>query len=511
MTASQSESNPLKTRRFFVQRAFGVIPKTTRLLVVGLAVTIGVVYAAAQDARTTSDDDNSLVIVNATLVDSTGSPLRETSITITDGVIEALDVPPAPDTKVLDVQGMTILPGLIDSHVHFQAVPGAVHRKDDDETRRALMYQHLRAHVASGVTTVLDAAINASVLREIREYLANGGVGPRVMALGPTFHNPGGYMDGDALSDYWAPRWRASGTAEDVDALYSEYEGIEDLVGVKVAATYGFGGPFDIFETHAPEMLAVIRQRAKEHDRSIYVHVNDNRGVEIALGLGAHALAHLVPDEPSERLLTQLLKGGMHVIPTIYTIEHLIVRYQTDLLDTRIVRLTVPAVEQATARDPNVWDEYVTTLTLLGAPYLPEWYARWWGNVYFTENRVRSQVRNLQEKLMMHHEAGIPIAMGTDSGGWPHMPNVFHGPTALREMELMVEAGMTPAEVIRSATVTPARMLGIEALVGTIDVGKRADLIVVRGNPIEDISALRELEWVMRGGEIRRPVEWMSD
>ena len=91
------------------------------------------------------------------------------------------------------------------------------------------------------------------------------------------------------------------------------------------------------------------------------------------------------------------------------------------------------------------------------------------------------------------------------------MPNLFHGPTAVREMELMVEAGMTPVEVLRSATVIPAHMMGIEHLVGTIEIGKRADLIVVRGNPLEDIAALRDIEWVMKDGEIRSPREWMLD
>jgi len=120
-------------------------------------------------------------------------------------------------------------------------------------------------------------------------------------------------------------------------------------------------------------------------------------------------------------------------------------------------------------------------------------------------------VRTLQENLMLHHDAGVPIAMGTDSGCWPHMPNIFHGLTALREMELMTEPGMTPEEVRRSATVKPARMMGIEDLVGTVEVGKRADLIVVRGDPLADISALRHLEWVIKDGEPRRPAEWMDD
>ncbi len=452
MIVFQSESTPVLTPRLFSQRARGGLRKWTHLMVAGLATAISVVFPAAQDVRTSAAADNSLVIINAAVVDGTGSPGRTTSITIRSGVIEALGDPPSAEAQIFDAQDMTLLPGLIDSHVHFQAVPGAVHRKDDYETRRALMYQHLRAHVANGVTTVLDAAINASVLREIRMYLADRGVGPRVMALGPTFHNPDGYMDGEALSDYWAPRWRASGKPEDVDALYREYDGISDLVGVKVAATHGFGGPFDIYDTHTPEMLSVIRNRANEHGRPIYVHVNDNRGVDIALGLGAHALAHLVSDDPKKERLGQLVRSGMHVIPTLYTAEHLVMRYQPTLLDVPSIRLTVPIVEQRTAREPIVWDEYVKRLTLIGAPYLPEWYAGWWGNVYFTEERVRSRVQDLQDNLM-----------------------------------------------------------GIEDLVGTIEVGKHADLIVVRGNPFESISSLRELEWIMKDGEMRRPSEWMSD
>ena len=148
---------------------------------------------------------------------------------------------------------------------------------------------------------------------------------------------------------------------------------------------------------------------------------------------------------------------------------------------------------------------------LVSVAAVPEWLAGWWGDMYFTEDRTRSLVRTLQENLMLHHDAGVPIAMGTDSGGWPHMPNMFHGVTALREMELMAEAGMMPVDVLRSATVTPARMMGIEDLVGTVEVGKRADLIVVRGDPLADISALGRLEWVIRDGELRRPADWMED
>lgn len=305
-----------------------------------MAVVFAVHAVFAQPADDPAAGDDALAIINARVVDGTGAPARHTSIGIRDGVIVSLGDTPSGDARVFDAQGLTVLPGLIDSHVHFQAVPGAVHRQDDAETRRTLMRHHLRAHVANGVTTVLDAAIASEALREIRAYLAAGGVGPRVMALGPTFHNPGGYMDGAALSAYWAPRSRASATPEDVEALYCEYEGIEDLVGVKVAATHGFGGPFDIYETHSPEMLVVIRERARDHERAIYVHVNDNRGVDIAFDLGAHALTHLVLERPSDERLDRMHRTNLHVIPTLYVYESFAMRYQLASLDAPRARLT---------------------------------------------------------------------------------------------------------------------------------------------------------------------------
>jgi imidazolonepropionase-like amidohydrolase len=107
------------------------------------------------------------------------------------------------------------------------------------------------------------------------------------------------------------------------------------------------------------------------------------------------------------------------------------------------------------------------------------------------------------------HEAGIPIVVGTDSGSWPHFLNLFHGPTTLREMELLVEAGMKPNEVIASATRIPAEMMGIEDEVGTIEIGKRADLLILAGDPLEDISTLKTLLWVIKNGEARSPEDWL--
>jgi imidazolonepropionase-like amidohydrolase len=87
---------------------------------------------------------------------------------------------------------------------------------------------------------------------------------------------------------------------------------------------------------------------------------------------------------------------------------------------------------------------------------------------------------------------------------------VFHGPSTLREVELLVDAGLTPLEAIRAGTATPARMLGLDGEIGTVAVGRRADLVVVDGDPTADVRALRRIRWTIRDGVARTPDEWMA-
>ena len=104
----------------------------------------------------------------------------------------------------------------------------------------------------------------------------------------------------------------------------------------------------------------------------------------------------------------------------------------------------------------------------------------------------------------------MPIVAGSDSGNWPIVPYQFHGPTSVREIELLGAAGFTPAEALAAATRVPATMLGLEPEIGTIQVGKHADMIIMRGDPLQDLRALRTLEWVVKDGVARTPAQWMG-
>ncbi len=129
----------------------------------------------------------------------------------------------------------------------------------------------------------------------------------------------------------------------------------------------------------------------------------------------------------------------------------------------------------------------------------------------FTERYFQSRYRRARDVISRLHKAGVPVVVGSDSAGWPIFPYLLHGRSTHVEMGLLTDAGLTPAEVLTAATLRPATMLGLEAEIGTVEVGKRADLLVVSGDPLEDVGALGHPVWVIRAGEVRTPQGWMSE
>ena len=109
------------------------------------------------------------------------------------------------------------------------------------------------------------------------------------------------------------------------------------------------------------------------------------------------------------------------------------------------------------------------------------------------------------------HELGNRIVLGTDSGAWPVFPSCFHGYRTIREMEIMAAAGMQPMAVLQAATRLPAEMIDLAGEIGTVEVGKRADLIVLAKDPLADMKALRSIHWTIKDGEPRPPLGWMEN
>lgn len=458
---------------------------------------------------------NTLLIKNARLIDGLGSIHHDLqTIYIQKGeIMEIAQNISVNDARELDVSGATVMPGLIDAHVHLQSVPGSVFRKDSEKTLQKYRRQQLRAYLACGITTVLDNAIAPSMLRKFQEHLASGGIGPRVYALAPAFYPPNGYLDNDMLTAYWGPQWRSAACKEDIESLFNEYEGIDNIVGVKTLLDSG-SGKSNIWPLHSPEIRKIIVKEASKRNLPLYVHAYKKKEQSIGLEMGVHNFVHsgFIFAQPSNDFISQMKTQGTYLTTTLScTFDQLLVQFDPERLDAELLKLTVPEEFLKTAKDPEAWEDFYNAFFKNSSPkWIPSFILKTITKFINIKKMIQSCLTSATNAIVTMHKAGIPIVVGTDASSWPVFLNFFHGPSTIREIELLGNAGIPPTDVISSATRIPAEMMGLQNLIGTVEVGKRADLIVVRDDPLKDLTALQSLMWTIKDGYARTPAEWMQ-
>ncbi len=441
-----------------------------------------------------------LLIADVQLWDGTGAPVQNNvDILIQGDRIAAIgsDLVAPDGAEVLDGAGATAIPGLIDSHVHLSLDPGGAWREDTPADHAAFMDQYLRAYLACGVTTILDPAILPGEAGLARMKLANGAPGPRFLSLGTPFSPDGGYVS------VVIPAFPSVGTAEEVEAQLDAQQAA-GVVGIKVTFEHGMVGK--IWPVHAPEIRTAIREGAKKRGLDVYVHAMSPEEQSIAVThFGARGTMHLL-EKPHKKTIELLAKHRVYEVTTLSALDSQRTAWTPERLNDPLVQLTVPAVQLATARDPEKIRSFheFTLKTLM--PRMPaKGLIR---KIVFKDRTVRRRLTHMGQSLVALQKAGVPLVMGSDSGNWPVMPFEFHGPTSIREMELLGEYGLTPVQALTAATRTPAEMLKIDA--GIVAVGQIADLVIVNGDPTTNLSALRDLRWTVRNGEARTPEAWMK-
>jgi imidazolonepropionase-like amidohydrolase len=452
----------------------------------------------------------SLLIRHARLIDGSGAPPRDdVAILVRDGRIAAI----GPDAEVaagaaavasapvLDVQGATVLPGLIDAHVHLGDVLGTEVRGDPPERRTALRRKQLRSYLACGVTTVLDTAIQPETLAETREWLASGEPGPSFVTLGQPIAPPGGYMA------FGLPE-RVAATVADLDRSFAVIDAAETF-GAKVPIERGFGA--DILPIHEPAMRAAIAERARARGLPVLVHTSDEEEQAIALDMGAYALLHLNfgGRDPSPAHVDRLAAAKTYVVTTFSIIDSDLTRFEPERLDDPLTRIAVPAEELASPRDPEAWIAGDAINLGYPFPWMPEFARRLLARYLADEKGLRHVLAANLRAARTLHDRGVPVVIGSDAGNF--VLSQFHGTSTLREIDLLASTGIPPADVLAAATSLPARMLHLDGEVGTVAVGSRADLVIVREDPLKDPSALRSILWSVKSGVARTPGQWMEE
>jgi imidazolonepropionase-like amidohydrolase len=456
-----------------------------------------------------------LLIKNARLIDATGAlPQEGVSILIQDGIITAInDNVSAEGAQVLDVENATVLPGLIDSHVHLFFNPGAyvyAPAKLVDEngvfdmeywlsTYGKYILQYLRAYLACGVTTVLDAAGPVDVVQKIRDVLTSGNPGPRFLPLGPGFTTPGGFQD------HGGPN-----SISTIDGVKKHFDRLESLgtAGAKVFLQSRGGLP--IFPA---EIRDAIRDEAAKRNIPLYIHAMSDKDQITALAMNPHAIMHSnIYDKVSKEYIDKMVKSSVYQVTTLSIPDSSLAPYYPERFDDPLLDIVVPESELLFARDPE--SQFIVSSALLESivPWLPKGirniltrYSIKANKSMFEEMRQRGF-----DNVKQLHDAGVKIVAGSDIPFSIWITTEFHGYELLREIELLGMADLEPMEAIRAGTINAAEMLGLDSEIGTVEVGKKADLMIVRDDPLEDLANLKTILYTVQAGVAKTPEQWMK-
>lgn len=406
-----------------------------------------------------------LVVENARVIVGDGTVLERASVVVSgERIVSVTDEPvEAPDARRIDASGKTVLPGLIDAHTHLIVPPG---RPDSTSWARYLdegVAGALRHFLDHGVTTVVSTGDIWPEVGDLRDRVAAGELpGPRIVTAGPVFTSKGGHPVSNFLRDCRFCRREAREVTEPQQAREAVRELAEEGVDFIKVISDSLIVPVQIEDA---VVAAIIDQAHREGLRAV-AHAAEADFMEAYAEMGVDGFVHMPEENVSVYDPRQLARA--------------LVQYGTPVTTTLSLNL--------------LYIDRPVGPILEGTSPRPE------------EVQVRS------EHVAILAEAGVPIVVGTDwtaySGSLKDHPAVEPGALTVTEMMVLEWGGMSRESILQAATLNAAKALEMSDRIGTLEPGKLADLIVVNGNPMEHLSALREVEVVVKGGEVvsaRRP------
>lgn len=441
------------------------------------AVLAGATVVPRAQSVATPSGSGMLVIRGATVIDGRGgAPRPATDILIRDGRIAAIGprLTSPSGSRELDAEGRWIVPGLIDVHVHLDTP--MVFQVNDDEKARILEHNP-RAFLYNGVTTVLNVSSAPEWIFDLKRRQAAGQVlAPRIFATGRSVTPAGGWgsRHGGALTD------GASARA----AIRSYLDQGADAIKLIVEDGLGHSGTYTEM---SDEMLRAAADEAARGGRPVVVHAINLHEYKRSLAIRPRAIIHGLEDPvpPGDPLIADLARAGVFVAPTLSLWDAFSSHERhPERFDDPALHGSVPPFLLASMRRPAYRAEEKTRFLEVARMDAYAW--------------ADTRLPTFKANTLAMHKAGVKIAVGTDAGG-PVGYN-FQGYNTIREMELLVESGLTPMDVLVAATRTGAELIGVADRLGTLEPGKAADLLVLDADPLGDIRNVRRVRTVVLAG-----------
>lgn len=419
-----------------------------------------------------------------------GTVIPAGGVLIRDGKIEQIfeSVPGEKDVRadVIEAAGKTLMPGLIDMHVHLLSPGGAFDEKNYKPEKA--VQRALAAYLFSGITAVKSVGDAPSIVRRPQSLIARGEkLGAELFHSGKIFTTPGGHG-----TEYFKSMPEGQRAMVEKEMLYLPKTADEARGQVRDAKQGGAAGLKAILEGGVAGMLfnrldvgvlKAIGDEAHQVGLPLAVHTGDSQDLRDAISAGASLIEHGSMREaiPAE-IFAALAKQGIAYDPTL-TVGEAIEQLQAqkfELLDRTLVQQTAP--EGMIERTRKVFSD-------------PKYADR-------KERAPLFKLETAMENLKRAWQAGVPLVTGSDAGNML----VFHGPTVHRELQLWVRAGIPAAVALRAATHNSAKALGAGNRIGLIRKGYEASMLLVDGNPLEEIAATERISSVFFKGErISRP------
>ena len=414
-----------------------------------------------------------LLITNARIVIGNGETIADGSISVADGIIVSVSdgteaevseaavpgaagldaaVPGGEDIdQLIDARGMTVLPGFIDTHVHTMAVAEGL----TDEAALAAYIEDelpnlLRQMLSAGVTTVLDTGAHFPVVLDVREAIAAGRLaGPRLLAAGPAFSAPAGHPAASICRDNPFCLEHLAVVVDDPDFARTSVAALAEAGVDVIKAVHQAGAHLPVIRD---EVIRAMAEEAEARGVPFYVHGTFFSGMVRAAGLGVDGFVHVPWRDRADAATSEAVFASAG-IPIATTVS-----LHDSFVDAEGIKRTV-----------------------MGGTFPP------------AQDGDRAQAVANAGVLS---DAGVSLAFGTDQQRARPYPQAVLG-----EARALAEV-MTPEQVIAVLTRNAAEFLNLGEELGTLEVGKRADMVILDGDPLADISRLANVTVVVQAGRI---------